>query len=227
MQGRGIRRSRLYAVALGMLAVSAPACLFAQAAPDFPPDTSAPAPRPAPSAVPARKMPAAVQAPVPTSAPVSPAPIVPAWPVNQAPMAAVVQWDSHGLRISAKNSSLRQILAEVSTRIGAKLDGVVGDERVFGEYGPGPAKEVLTQLLQGSAYNLLLIGDQGEGTPRQIVLSARQSEGGNRAAVNQPNQNAADDDSTDADMEDQPVRQAPLPRPPIRPQPVPPPQPQP
>jgi hypothetical protein len=226
MPGLVIRRSGLYAAVLGMLAALAPAYLVSQAAPDFPPDTSAPAPRPTQRpAVPANKTSAATQASVPVPAPVPPAAITPAWPVNQAPAAAVVQWDSRGLRISAKNSSLRQILAEVSTRIGAKLDGTVGDERVFGEYGPGPAKEVLTQLLQGSAYNLLLIGDQGQGTPRQIVLSARNTESGNQAAVNQPSQNA-DEDSSDTDVEDQPVRQAPLPRPPIRPQPIPPPQPQ-
>lgn len=226
MPGQGMRQSSLYAAVLGMLALSAPAYLVSQDAPEFPPDTSAPAPRPAQRpTVPANRASAPAPASVPTPAPVPPPPIVPAWPVNQAPTAAVVQWDSHGLRISAKNSSLKQILAEVSARIGAKLDGAVGEERVFGEYGPGPAKEVLTQLLQGSTYNMLLIGDQGEGTPRQIVLSARHAEGGNQTAVNQPVQNS-DDDSSDVDTEDTPVRQAPLPRPPIRPQPVPPPQPQ-
>lgn len=225
MPGQGMRQSSLYAAVLGMLALSAPAYLVSQAAPDFPPDTSAPAPTHAQKSVaPAKKAPVPAPAPISALPTVPPAAITPAWPVNQAPAPAVVQWDSRGLRISAKNSSLKQILAEVSTRIGAKLDGAVGDERVFGEYGPGPAKEVLTQLLQGSAYNLLLIGDQGQGTPRQIVLSARHAEGGNQAAVNQPIQNS-DDDSADVDTEDTPVRQVPLARP-IRPQPVPPPQPQ-
>ena len=226
MPGRVMRQSSLYAAVLGILALSAPALLVSQAATDFPPDTSAPAPaRAQRPAAPANKAPASAPAPIAALPTVPPAAISPAWPVNQAPAPAVVQWDSQGLRISAKNSSLKQILAEVSTRIGAKLDGAVGDERVFGEYGPGPAKEVLTQLLQGSAYNLLLIGDQGQGTPRQIVLSARHAEGGNQAAVNQPVQNS-DDDSPDVDSEDAPIRQVPLPRPPIRPQPVPPPQPQ-
>ena len=127
-----------------------------------------------------------------------------------------MQWDSHGLSVSAKNSSLKQILAEVSLRIGAKLDGMVGDERVFGEYGPAPAKEVLTQLLRGSAYNVMLIGDQGEGTPRQIVLSARAARGAAQANAAQPAQNNSDDDS-DSDADESPVRTVPLPRPQMNP----------
>jgi hypothetical protein len=164
----------------------------------------------------------AVPAAIPTLIPVAaPAPM-PAWPVNEAPTPALVQWDSHGLHISAKNSSLRQILADVSSRIGSTLEGMGTDERVFGEYGPGPAKEVLAQLLHGSAYNVMLIGDQGQGTPRQIVLSVR-SAGGQAQGQNsvQPAQNNGDDDSEPV-VDDTPVQQPPMPRPPMTPnQPVP------
>jgi hypothetical protein len=199
----------------------------------MPPETAAPphrpsrarmdsAPAPAPAPVPAQTAPAPASTPVPvsTTAPAStPAPVsavVPNWPRNQPAVPAVVRWDSQGLRISAKNSSLRQILTEISLKIGAKLDGTVGDERVFGEYGPAPAKEVLTQLLQGSAYNLILVGDQGQGTPRQIVLSARVARNAAQANAVQPVQNGSDDDS-DADVEDAPVRTVPMNRPPMNP----------
>jgi hypothetical protein len=168
---------------------------------------------------------APAQASVPAAAP---API-PAWPVNEAPKPAVVQWDSHGLRITAKNSSLRQILVDVSSRTGATLEGMGADERVFGEYGPAPAKEVLAQLLHGSAYNVMLIGDQGQGTPRQIVLSVRSAANPNQAQHSaQPAQNSGDDDSEPV-VDDTPVQQPPpMPRPPMTPnqqpnQPVPPP----
>ncbi len=133
----------------------------------------------------------AVPAPAPTTAPTTD----PAWPVNAAASPAVVKWDSQGLRISAKNSSLREILNQVTSRTGATLEGLTSDERVFGEYGPGPAKEVLAQLLHGSAYNVMLIGEQGQGTPRQIVLSPRVAANTNpvqHAAVQQ--QNNVDDD---------------------------------
>lgn len=97
----------------------------------------------------------------------------PDWPVNDKPIPAKVTWDAHGLTIDADNSSLDQIMNEVAADTGAKLEGKVGDERVFGSYGPGPARDVISQLLDGTAYNVLLIGDQGLGTPRDIVLSSR------------------------------------------------------
>jgi hypothetical protein len=77
------------------------------------------------------------------------------------------------LFIQASNSSLDQILNDISLKTGAKVEGMSADERVFGIYGPGPARDVLTELLDGSGYNVLLVGDLGQGTPRRIVLSGR------------------------------------------------------
>ena len=164
---------------------------------------------------------AAQAAPAPTLAPAPVPADLPRWPKDAAPAPAAVQWDSHGLRISAKNSSLKQILTEVASRIGAKVEGIGADERVFGEYGPGPAKEVLGALLEGSAYNVMLIGDQGQGTPREIVLSARSASSGTKARGAQPQQplqNSADDEADSSPIEDTPVQQPPLPRPPMNPQ---------
>lgn len=111
------------------------------------------------------------------AAPVEPAkppePEKPNWPANNAPAQPSVTWDSQGLRIEAQNSSLRQILNQVATTTGAKVEGIGSDERVFGDYGPGPARDVLSQLLHGSSYNVLMLGDQGQGTPREVILSAR------------------------------------------------------
>jgi len=44
-----------------------------------------------------------------------------------------------------------------------------------------------SQLLQGSGYNVLLVGDQGQGTPREIVLSSRHA-GSTVQAANAPGQ---------------------------------------
>ena len=98
---------------------------------------------------------------------------MPRWPVNDSPNPASVVWDASGLRINASNSSLQQILNEVSTDTGTKVTGTIPDQRVFGSYGPGNASDVLLQLLQGSGYNVLLAGDLGHGAPSQIVLSPR------------------------------------------------------
>jgi hypothetical protein len=122
-----------------------------------------------------------------------------------------VVWDSQGLRIDAANSSLQQILKDVSTATGAKVDGLTTDERVFGAYGPGQARDVLSQLLQGSGYNVIMIGDQGQGTPRQVLLSPRQA-ASNQGAAHPAPTNSNDDEN---DVEDQPA--TPDPAPPVRP----------
>lgn len=134
----------------------------------------------------------------PSAEPAVPAlvPTAPKWPANEAPGKPEITWDSHGLRITAANSSLHQILDQVSTATGAKVEGMGPDERVFGSYGPGDARDVLSQLLHGSSYNVLMIGDQGKGTPREIVLSARNSGGSsnNHAAASNPNNPDAQED---------------------------------
>lgn len=99
------------------------------------------------------------------------APSQPNWPVQQKPEPAQVVWDSKGLEIQASNSSLDEILHQVATDTGVKVQGLSEDQRIFGTYGPGPAREVLSKLLDGSGYNVLMIGDQGSGAPREIVLS--------------------------------------------------------
>ena len=140
-------------------------------------------------------------------APPPPQPETPAWPVNENPAKPAVTWDSHGLRIQANNASLHDILTEVSTDTGAKVEGMGTDERVFGEYGPGAARDVIAQLLHGSNYNVLMIGDQGEGTPRQIVLSARRAGTPNNANRPNPDQQSDDDYVPDEPQaEDQPVQ---------------------
>jgi hypothetical protein len=160
-------------------------------------------PRPRPSAA----HPLAAPAPAVT-APAKPSPPQPPhWPANDNPSEASVVWDSQGLRIDAANSSLQQILKEVSTATGAKIEGMSTDERVFGVYGPGQARDVLSQLLQGSGYNVLMIGDQGQGAPRQVVLTSRHAGDTPPGATGNPP--AANDD--DADADEQPQSPAPAP----------------
>ena len=155
------------------------------------------------------KRPAAAkaQSPAPPAETKPPEPELPNWPANEKPSPASVTWDSQGLRIDAANSSLAQILHDVATATGATVEGFDSDQRVFGAFGPGPAREVLCQLLQGSGYNVLLIGDQGQGTPREILLSLRHA-GSATAAVNPA---PARDEDADTDEQPQPSQ------PPIRP----------
>ena len=141
-----------------------------------------------------------------------PAPLLPDWPVNDHPKPARVVWDSHGLRVEASNSSLDQILHEVAADTGAKVEGMNQDQRIFGNFGPGPARDVLTQLLDGSGYNLLLIGDMGQGTPRQIVLSTR-STGSGQPAARQSRPQEEEDTAEEPDPQPEPVQMQPQPQP--------------
>jgi hypothetical protein len=135
--------------------------------------------------------------PVTTPAEASYAPLTPpapVWPANDQPVQASITWDSKGLLIDAKNSSLEQILNDVSTATGAKVEGLDTDERVFGVYGPGQARDVLSELLQGSSYNVMMIGDQGQGTPRQILLSVRHPGEAHPATASKQTTTQADDE---------------------------------
>ncbi len=151
-----------------------------------------------------RKKPAAAtpaSQPAPAPAPMLPPP--PDWPTNDPPSAASVLYDSRGLLIVASNSSLEQILKDVSTDTGAKVEGLgtdprMTDQRIFGTYGPGPARDVLAQLLDGSGYNIMMVGDRGQGTPRRIVLSAPGGSAAQNTANNAPM--PASNDDTDAEQ---------------------------
>jgi hypothetical protein len=125
---------------------------------------------------------------------------VPHWPANDKPAPARIVWDSHGLRIEAANASLSEILSEVSTLTGAHVDGFASDARVYGQYGPAPAREVLSQLLEGTGYNIMMIGDLGQGAPRQILLSTRSA----GSALPASRTASTSDDDADVDEPAQP-----------------------
>jgi hypothetical protein len=148
-------------------------------------------------------------APVPAPAPV--APPLPNWPANKKPDEASVVWDSHGLLIQASNSSLDQILNEISLKTGARVEGMGADERIFGTYGPGPAREVLGELLEGSGYNILMIGDLGEGTPRRIVLSGRAITPSGPSGNTNPGGNGDNDTENDQEAQQAPEPEQPQP----------------
>jgi hypothetical protein len=135
-------------------------------------------------------------------------PELPHWPANEKPEPAHVVWDSHGLSIDAANSSLSDILTEISTLTGAHVDGFATDARVYGKYGPAPARDVLSQLLDGTGYNVMMIGDLGQGAPRQIVLSTRTA--GSAIPSVHPTTPAEDDADVEEPAQPQPSPMQPL-----------------
>ena len=104
------------------------------------------------------------------------------------------------LSITAKNSSLSDILHQLAKDTGMSIDGLTKDQRVFGIYGPADPREVLSELLDGAGYNVLMLGSTDSGAPRELQLSARNS---GPAAAGQPNV-VAQQQQQDEDQDDMP-----------------------
>jgi hypothetical protein len=130
-------------------------------------------------------------------------PPMPKWPVNDAPVPASVAWNGRDLSIAASNASLDQILHDVSTATGLKVEGLAdspdkqNSQRIYGSYGPASERDVLSQLLEGSGYNVLMIGNQNEGAPRELVLTAKTGNAGGAKGQPggvKPNQAAEEDE---------------------------------
>ena len=140
------------------------------------PDPSASSTQPAPAQpVPAQPVPAqpAPAQPAPPQQPQA-APLVNQTPpsmLQQPAGEAQIVFTGDTLSIRADNSSLAAILHQVAGKSGMQIEGLSGDERVFGSFGPGAPRDVLADLLNGTAYNLVLLGDLGGGAPRELILT--------------------------------------------------------
>ncbi len=106
----------------------------------------------------------------------------------------------HGdlLTVVANNSSLNQVLREVARQTGMKIVGGVGEERVFGTYGPASPGTILATLLDGTGSNLLIV-QNASNLPTELILTRR------TGGVTPPDPNArsaeepdAEDDSSEA-----------------------------
>src|SRR5690348_6382247 len=84
----------------------------------------------------------------------TPSPLQPL-PLDQVPVVAPrVQYAGGELTIVAHNSTLSDVLKEVKQKTGADLDiPPNASERVVADLGPGPARDVLAQLLNGTHFN--------------------------------------------------------------------------
>jgi hypothetical protein len=79
------------------------------------------------------------------------------------------------LTISAQNSTLGDILKAVRAQTGATIDlPGTASERVVGQFGPAPARDVLTALLNGSHFNFLLLGSSTDPNALdRVILMAK------------------------------------------------------
>ena len=167
LRGQRVLHSRLFLS--GILTLGSMIALPLSALSQATPVQNVPAVRRAP----AKK---AVAARVPEPA-LPPQPTVAPSLFEQPPAPATVTAHTNELTVKADNSSLSQILHQVSSATGMRLDGLGGDERVFGSFGPGAPREVLTALLNGTSYNVVMVGDLPNGAPRELLLSHRTTGG--------------------------------------------------
>lgn len=114
-------------------------------------------------------------------APPPPLPSGPTGPVQQIPLDSIaavppqVTFHDNQLTIVAQNSTLADILRAVRKQTGAEIDVPSAPDRVVTNLGPGPAREVLADLLNGSRFNYVLLGAPGnEAMLTRVVLVQKQ-----------------------------------------------------
>jgi hypothetical protein len=113
----------------------------------------------------------------PKKPPLPPLPSGPTGPVQQIPLDSIaavppqVSYQDKQLTIVAPNSTLADILRAVRKQTGAEIEIPAAPERVVTRLGPGPARDVLADLLNGSRFNYVLLGSPGnEAVLTRVVL---------------------------------------------------------
>jgi len=116
-------------------------------------------------------------APSPAATTVEPAPVAAVTAPPEAPvMPPKVVCTGSELTISANNSTLSSVLAEVRRCMGTRVDipDAAGAKRIFDKIGPGPASQVLDILLSNTGYNYVIgASAANEDKIESIVLLAR------------------------------------------------------
>ena len=109
-----------------------------------------------------------------------PLPSGPTGPVQQVPLDSIaavapqVTFQNNQLTINAPNSTLADILRAVRKQTGAEIDIPSAPERVVTHLGPGPARSVVADLLNGSRFNYVLLGSPSDdSTLARVVLVAK------------------------------------------------------
>jgi hypothetical protein len=116
---------------------------------------------------------ALAQAPPPAAPSQNPSPTA---SLEQLPSSAPeVTYAAGRLKISAHNSTLRDVLAMVRARAGTVIEGPVNQatDRVVVELGPAPVEDVLRQLLEGSKFDYIILGNAGQPGVQRVILSPR------------------------------------------------------
>lgn len=113
----------------------------------------------------------------------------PPTPEQMPAVAPQVTYQNGKLTIIARNSTLGDILRAVHTKTGANIE-VSGSatERVVGMFGPGPSRDVVASLLNGSHFNYVMLGSEANPDLLQhLILTPKGAAiGGSVAPPSQP-----------------------------------------
>ena len=136
-----------------------------------------------------------------TTAPPLVLPPLPPGPLQQVPLpqlpesAPKVSFENGQLTIVANNATLGEILKQVKKLTGASIDLPANGapERVVTQIGPGAPRDVLATLLNGTAFNYVMLGSNSDPMAvSSVVLTPKpggeqvQAAGGNFQQVPQP-----------------------------------------
>jgi hypothetical protein len=98
-------------------------------------------------------------------------------PVSPSPRPALeVNFRRGLLSISSNKASLSEVLFAIHEQTGAEIAIPAGaeQEQVVAEIGPGPAPEVLSQLLNGSKFNFMILSSSSDPQALdRVILSSR------------------------------------------------------
>jgi hypothetical protein len=113
------------------------------------------------------------QMPAPSAANATQSPAdAPAAQAKAQPAGPQVVYSRGLLKVTADNSSLNQILAEIARQTGMRITGTVREEGVYGTYGPAAPARVLASLLDGTSSNMLL-RETSSSSPAELILTPR------------------------------------------------------
>jgi hypothetical protein len=123
-----------------------------------------------------------------------------------------VRYNRGQLTIVAENSTLADILRAVRTQTGATVEiPPSATERVVTHLGPGPTRDVLTALLNGTHFNYVMLGSPAHPESVDRLILTLKSGGGTEAVPPSPaaqNENPVQTDDIGPqgmDISEQPV----------------------
>jgi hypothetical protein len=106
----------------------------------------------------------------------------------QPPKKLAVEFKNGKLSIWSDKATLAEVLNEVHRRTGADIPIPSGaqQEQVVANFGPGPAREVLASLLNGSRFNFIMVGSARNPADLRSVLLTPRGEGMPQVAIYSP-----------------------------------------